>query len=55
MQSQEGSSSYYQEQIRKPSFEEQLLALKEEIKKESDAQEVRLPNIKKKKKKRMPT
>ena len=45
MQGQESSSSYYQEQIRQPSFEEQFLALKEEIKKENDAREMRLPNI----------
>ena len=45
MQSQESSSSYYQEQIRQPSFKEQFLALKEEIKKENDTQEMRLPNI----------
>ena len=45
MQCQENSSSYYQEQIRQPSFEEKFLALKEEIKKENDARQMRLPNI----------
>ena len=41
MQSQEGSSSYYQEQIKKPSDEELFLALKEEIKRDNDALKMR--------------
>ena len=45
MQSQESSSSYYQEQIRQPSVEELFIALKEEIKKDKDDLEMRLPNI----------
>ena len=45
MQSQESSSSYYQEQIRQPSDEELFLALKEEIKKDDEALEMRLSNI----------
>ena len=45
MQSQESSSSYYQEQIRQPSDEELFLTLKEEIKKEKYALEMRLPNM----------
>ena len=44
IQSQEGSSSNYQEQIRQPSFEEQFLALLEETMKENDAQKMRFPN-----------
>ena len=46
MQSQESSSSYYQEQIRQPSDEELFLALKEEIKTDDEALEMRLSNIK---------
>ena len=45
MQSQESSSSYYQEQIRQPSVEELFIALKEEIKKDKDDLEMWLPNI----------
>ena len=45
MQSEESSSSYYQEQIRQPSDEELFLALKEEIKKDDEALEMRLSNI----------
>ena len=45
MQSQESSSSYYQEQFRKPSEEELFLALKEEIKKDKEALEMQLKNI----------
>ena len=43
MRSQESSSSYYQEQFRPPSDEELFLALKEEIKKDKDALQMRLP------------
>ena len=43
MRSQESSSSYYQEQFRQPSIEDQFLALKEEIKKDKDALEMWLP------------
>ena len=43
MRSQESSSSYYQEQFWQPSIEEQFLALKEEIKKDKDALEMRFP------------
>ena len=43
MRSQESSSSYYQEQLWQPFIEEQFLALKEEIKKDKDAIEMRLP------------
>ena len=45
MRSQESSSSYYQEQIRKPSEEELFLALKEEITKDKEALEMRLSNM----------
>ena len=45
MQSQESSSSYYQEQIRKPLDEKLFLTLKEEIKKDNEALEMRLSNI----------
>ena len=45
MQSQESSSFYYQEQIKQPSDEELFLALKEEIKKDRDALEMRWPNM----------
>ena len=44
-QSQEGSSSNYQGQIRQLSFEEQILALLDETKKENDTQEKRFPNM----------
>ena len=43
MQSQGSSSSYFQEQFRKPSDEELFLALKEEIKRDNEALEMRLP------------
>ena len=46
MQSQESSSSYYQEQFRKPSIEEQFLSLKEKIKKDKDTLEMQLPIMK---------
>ena len=42
-QSQGSSSSYFQEQFRKPSDEELFLALKEEIKRDNEALEMRLP------------
>ena len=45
MQSQESSISYYQEQFRQPSDEELFLALKEEIKNDKDALEMRWPNM----------
>ena len=45
MQSQESSSSYYQEQFRQPYEEELFLALKEEIKKDKEALEMQFPNI----------
>ena len=45
MQSQESSSSNYQELIRQPSDEELFLALKEEIKKNKDALEMQCPNM----------
>ena len=43
MQSQGSSNSYYQEQFRQPSNEELFLALKEEIKRDNEALEMRLP------------
>ena len=43
MQPQEGSSSYYQEQFQQPSDEELVLALKEEIKRDNEALQIRLP------------
>ena len=45
MQSPESSSSYYQEQLRQPSDEELFRALKEEIKKDKEALEMRFPII----------
>ena len=42
MHNQEGSSSYFQEQIWQPSDEELLLALKEEIKRDNEALQMRL-------------
>ena len=45
MHSQEGSSSYFQEQIRQSSDEELFLVLKEEIKRDNEALEMRWPNI----------
>ena len=46
MQSQGSSSSYYQEKFRKPSDEELFLALKEEIKRDNEALQIRLPIMK---------
>ena len=46
MLSQESSSSYYLEQFRQPSIEEKFLSLNEEIKKDKDALEMRLPIMK---------
>ena len=46
MQSQESSSSYYQEKIKQPLDEELFLAFKEEIKMDNEALEMRLSNIK---------
>ena len=43
MQSQESSSSYYQEKFRQPSDEELFLALKEEIKRDNEDLQIRLP------------
>ena len=43
MQSKKSSSSYYQEQFRQPFDDELFLALKEKIKKDKDAQQMRLP------------
>ena len=43
MQSQESSSSCYQEQFRQPSIEEQFLTLKEEFKKDKDTLEMWFP------------
>ena len=45
MQSQGSSSSNYQEQFRQPSDEELFLALKEEIKRDNEALEIKLPII----------
>ena len=45
MHSQEGSSSYFQEQIKQPSDDELFLALKEEIKRDNEALEMWWPNI----------
>ena len=45
IQSQDGSSSNYQEQIKEPSFEEQILSSLEETKKENGAREKRFPNM----------
>ena len=45
MRSQESSSSYYQEQFQQPSDEELFLAFKEEIKKDKDVVQMRLPNM----------
>ena len=45
MQSQGSSSSYYQEQFRQPFDEELFLALKEEIKRDNKALEMRLPSM----------
>ena len=45
IQSQEGLSSNYQEQIRQPSFEEKFHALLEETKKENEDLEKWFPNI----------
>ena len=45
MHSQEDSSSYFQEQIKKPSDDELFLALKEEIKRDNEALEMWWPNI----------
>ena len=44
MQSEESSSSYYQEQFRQPYDEEPFLVLKEEIKKDKEALEMRCLN-----------
>ena len=41
----ESSSFYYQEQFRQPFDDELFLALKEEIKKDKDALEMRWPNM----------
>ena len=43
MHSQGSSSSYYQEQFQQPSDEELFLALKEEIKRDNEALQMRLP------------
>ena len=43
MQNQESSSSYYQEQFRQPSDEELFYALKEEIKRDNETLQIRLP------------
>ena len=43
MQSQENSSSYYHEKFRQPYDEELFLALKEEIKRDNEALQIRLP------------
>ena len=43
MQNQGSSSSYYQEQFRQPFDEELFLALKEEIKRDNEALQMRLP------------
>ena len=43
MHNQEGSSFYFQEKIQQPSDEELPLALKEEIKKDNEALQMRLP------------
>ena len=44
MPSQQGiSSSYYQEQFRQPSYEELFLALKEDIKRDNEALQMRFP------------
>ena len=43
MQNQGSSSSYYQEQFRQPYDEELFLALKEEIKRDNEALQIRLP------------
>ena len=40
---QRSSSSYYQKQFRQPSDEELFLALKEEIKRDNEALQMRLP------------
>ena len=45
MQSQRSSSSNYQEQFRKPSDEDLFLALKEEIKRDNEALEMKLQII----------
>ena len=45
MRSQESSSSYYQERFQQPSDEELFCALKEEIKKDKEALEMRWPNM----------
>ena len=45
MQSQGSSSSIYQEQFRQPFDEELFLALKEEIKRDNKALEMRLPSM----------
>ena len=44
-QIQDGSSSYFQDQVMQPSEEELFLALKDEIKKDNEALERRLSNI----------
>ena len=44
MRSHECSSSYYQEQFRQPFEDELFLSLKEEIKKDKEALEMRWPN-----------
>ena len=45
MRNQESSSSYYQEQFQQLSNEELFRSLKEEIKKDNEALELRLLNI----------
>ena len=45
IQSQESSSSYFQEQIKQPSDDELFLALKEEIEKDKEALEFWWPNM----------
>ena len=45
MRSQESSSSYYQKQFQQSSDEELFRSLKEEIKKDNEALEMRLSNI----------
>ena len=43
MHNEKSSSSYYQEQFRQPSNEELFLALKEELKRDNEALQIRLP------------
>ena len=45
MQPQESSSSYYQEQFQEPSYEELFLALKDEIKRDNEVLQMRLPSM----------